>query len=161
MPSEKLPDLQKELAHVHLSAAVDVRIRGGGFFPNERHPRIFWIGVEASPNLAELAGAIDAHTRKLGVEAERRAYSPHVTLARFKNEDGLPQLREAIRARKTPLFGEFRATKFHLIKERAAGGRQPLHSTGFVSSRREQFVNKLSLIPLIAYALGSIPFAGC
>ena len=122
MPSEKVPDLQKELAHVHLSAAVDVRIRGGGFFPNERHPRIFWIGVEASPNLAELAGAVDANTKKLGVAPENRAYSPHVTLARFKSDDGLPQLRDAIRGLGPLEFGEMRATEFHLIRSELQPG---------------------------------------
>ncbi|MGC1687338.1 MAG: RNA 2',3'-cyclic phosphodiesterase [Candidatus Acidiferrales bacterium] len=123
MSPEKVPELETALARVGLSPPVDVRLRGGGFFPNERHPHIFWIGVEASPNLAELAAAIDAQTRKSGVEAERRAYSPHVTLARFKNEDGLPQLHEAVRVLEPLEFGEFHASEFHLIRsEPQAGG---------------------------------------
>jgi 2'-5' RNA ligase len=116
MPSEKVPDLERELAHVHLSTAVDVCIRGGGFFPNERRSRVFWIGVEASPNLAELAAAVDANTKKLGVAPENRAYSPHVTLARFKSDEGLPQLLDAIRGLEPLEFGEMRATEFHLIR---------------------------------------------
>ncbi|MFZ0036844.1 MAG: RNA 2',3'-cyclic phosphodiesterase [Candidatus Acidiferrales bacterium] len=122
MPSEAVPDLKKALAGVHSGAAVDVRFRGGGFFPNERRPHVFWIGVEASPNLAELAAAVDAQTTKLGVKAEDRAYAPHVTLARFKSIDGVPQLREAVRALEPLEFGETRATEFHLIRSELMPG---------------------------------------
>jgi 2'-5' RNA ligase len=123
---------------VHLSAAVDVRIRGGGFFPNERHPRIFWIGVEASQNLAELAAAVDANTKKLGVAPENRAYSPHVTLARFKSDDGLPQLRDAIRGLGPLEFGEMRATEFQLIRsELQPGGSRYTRLASFSFSGKE------------------------
>jgi 2'-5' RNA ligase len=122
MPSEAVPNLEKALARVHSSAAVDVRFRGGGFFPNERRPHVFWIGVEASPNLAELAATVDAQTAKLGVKAEDRAYAPHVTLARFKNIDGVSQLREAVRALEPLEFGEMRATEFYLIRSELMPG---------------------------------------
>jgi RNA 2',3'-cyclic 3'-phosphodiesterase len=122
MRSEAVPELESALAQVHLNAAVDVQFRGGGFFPNERHPRVFWIGVEASAILAELAAAVDLQTAKLGVAAENRAYSPHVTLARFKNDDGVQQLRESVRGLEPLEFDKMRTTEFHLIRSELMPG---------------------------------------
>lgn len=122
MPPETVSPLEKALAQVRSNAAVDLRFRGGGFFPNERHPRVFWIGAEASPNLAELAAAVDVQTAKFGAAAEDRVYTPHLTLARFRSDDGLPQLREAIRDLEPLEFGEMRATEFHLIRNELMPG---------------------------------------
>jgi 2'-5' RNA ligase len=116
MREDGVPELEKALGEVRLSGPIHARFRGDGFFPNERHPRVFWIGVEASSNLAELAAMIDAQTLKLGVKAENRAFSPHVTLARFKSEEGLPQLREAVRGLEQLEFGEMKTSQFHLVK---------------------------------------------
>ena len=60
-----------------------MRIRRLGFFPNAHSPRIFWCGIEA-PGLAELAADTDLATAALGVAREKRAFSPHLTLARIK-----------------------------------------------------------------------------
>lgn len=116
MPKEKLPAIQEALSSVHDGAPVEAHIRGTGFFPNERHPHVFWVGVEASPNLNELAAAVDASLKNVGIPPETREFSAHLTLARIKSEDGLPRLREAIRNRETTDFGSMRATEFHLYR---------------------------------------------
>src|SRR5271169_1928707 len=40
-------------------AALEVAFRGVGFFPNQRHPRVFWSGVESGPGLAQLAAQVE------------------------------------------------------------------------------------------------------
>lgn len=105
-----------------LAAAIDAKFRGAGFFPNERHPRVFWAGVEASPNLAELARAVDAQLAPLGIAAETREFRPHLTLARFKSEDGLPRLRDEIKKLEPFDFGSMRASEFHLFRSELGPG---------------------------------------
>ena len=64
------------------SGAFEIRSRGYGFFPTAKAPRVFWIGIEAGPQLAELAEKIDMAVAELGISREDRPYSPHLTLAR-------------------------------------------------------------------------------
>src|SRR5260370_13476020 len=63
-------------------SAFEIRVAGYGFFPTARAPRVFWIGIEAGPQLAELAECIDVAVAELGIPREDRPYSPHLTLAR-------------------------------------------------------------------------------
>jgi len=65
------------------SARVEMNFRGLGFFPNERRPRLLFCGVEASANLAALAGDVAGALEPLGIPRESREFVPHLTLARL------------------------------------------------------------------------------
>jgi 2'-5' RNA ligase len=62
--------------------AIEIRSAGYGFFPTAKAPRVFWIGIQAGPQLAELAESIDLAVAELGIPREDRPFSPHLTLAR-------------------------------------------------------------------------------
>jgi RNA 2',3'-cyclic 3'-phosphodiesterase len=62
--------------------AFEICAAGYGFFPTAKAARVFWIGIQAGPQLAELAENIDVATAELGIPREDRPYSPHLTLAR-------------------------------------------------------------------------------
>lgn len=119
-----------------IDVKIDVKFRGAGFFPNDRHPRVFWAGVEASPNLADLAHAVDAQLVGIGIAAESREFRPHLTLARFNSEDGLPRLREEIKKLGPFDFGSMRANEFHLFQsELGRGGSKYTKLANFPLSR--------------------------
>ena len=61
-----------------------VTVRGVGFFPGTRSPRVFWAGMEA-PTMPGLAEHLDARMERVGFEKEKRAFRPHITLARARN----------------------------------------------------------------------------
>ena len=63
-------------------AAVEVSLEGGGFFPHARRPRVAWLGGSA-PGMERWAAAIERCTTALGIAAEPRPFSLHVTLARL------------------------------------------------------------------------------
>src|SRR5262245_10230478 len=61
-----------------------VTVKGVGFFPGTRSPRVFWAGLQA-PTMEALAEKIDSRMERLGFEREKRAFRAHVTLARAKH----------------------------------------------------------------------------
>lgn len=85
---KRLVRLQSGLAEVAESAPpMTLRILGGGVFPNERRPRIAWAGLSGDlAALTVLAGNVAAAARAAGIEVERRAYRPHLTLARLRRD---------------------------------------------------------------------------
>jgi 2'-5' RNA ligase len=97
---------------------VALDFRGLGFFPNEKHPRVFWAGVETSPNLKILAAEIENAMQKIGIPQESRPFSPHLTLARFEPPRLAEQLRSAIQEHEARDFGSLRASQFHLIESK-------------------------------------------
>jgi len=57
---EKIAAIRSALSDVRSGEPVQLRFCDLGFFPNEKHPRVFWAGIEASPNLKTLAGILKA-----------------------------------------------------------------------------------------------------
>jgi RNA 2',3'-cyclic 3'-phosphodiesterase len=64
-------------------ASVPTRVLGLGAFPNARRARVLWVGLEdADGRLARIAAALDeAFSREFA--PEKRAFTPHLTVARF------------------------------------------------------------------------------
>jgi len=60
---------------------------GLGTFERGGKATALWVGVEKNPQLEHLRGKIDTALRRCGLEAERRRFQPHVTLARLDNVD--------------------------------------------------------------------------
>jgi 2'-5' RNA ligase len=115
---DRLEALRNALATVQLDQPVTLDFHGLGFFPNEKRPRVFWAGIEASPNLITLASEIDRATEKLGIQREQRPFSPHLTLARFE-PPGLPEkLRGAIQENVAREFGALHSSEFRLIESK-------------------------------------------
>jgi 2'-5' RNA ligase len=113
-PENRLPELERSLTGIESRKAIPIRIGGLGFFPNPKAPRVFWAGVDATSELAALAADTDRAVAALGVEKERRAYSPHLTLARLKSPAKMESFDAAVRQLGQPEFGSFTADRFYL-----------------------------------------------
>ncbi|MGH9866310.1 MAG: RNA 2',3'-cyclic phosphodiesterase, partial [Candidatus Acidiferrales bacterium] len=112
----RLPAIKESLAKIKSHGPLEIAFRNFGFFPNERRPRVFWLGIEAGPDLPALAAAIASSLELIGVPREERAFKPHLTLARFKSEEGLSKLREIVAPLARQSFGSTVATEFHLYE---------------------------------------------
>jgi len=118
VPETKLAATCSALAGGRSDQPVTLDFRGLGFFPNEKCPRVFWAGIDASPNLKTLAADLERAMEKLGIPREQRPFSPHLTLARFE-PPGLPEkLRSAIQENAAREFGSFRTNQCHLIESK-------------------------------------------
>ncbi|MHA3841708.1 RNA 2',3'-cyclic phosphodiesterase [Sphingomonas aestuarii] len=64
-------------------ASFDLSIDGVGRFDRgSRHPTALWAGVRPHDAIRDLHQKIDRAIVRVGLEPERRAYLPHITLAR-------------------------------------------------------------------------------
>jgi RNA 2',3'-cyclic 3'-phosphodiesterase len=108
---------------------IQLQFREIGFFPNARSARVFWVGIEADSELAQLAKSIEQMLAGIGIPEEKRTYSPHLTLARADRCSGAPRWRKGdkvnlqfsklqARLEKTvpPDFGTMTAREFFLYR---------------------------------------------
>jgi 2'-5' RNA ligase len=80
-----LPELERAMVEaVRGIAPFRVRLVGTGAFPNVRNPRVVWAGMEGAEPLTRAANALEEGCEPLGFRRERRAFSPHLTLARVR-----------------------------------------------------------------------------
>jgi RNA 2',3'-cyclic 3'-phosphodiesterase len=114
-PDERFEEVKTALAGVPRPGPLAVDIRGLGFFPNPHAPRVFWCGIDA-PGLERLAADTDRATAALGVESEKRAFSPHLTLARIKERLDLRPLHQAVAGLASVEFGRYEARSFFLYR---------------------------------------------
>lgn len=116
------------------AGAFEISFRRFGFFPTSKAPRVFWIGVQAGPQLTDLAKSVDESTASLGVPREEHPFSPHITLAR-RGSSGAPpwrkgdksnlsfqNLRERLATMRAPEFGTMTARKFFLYESQLGRG---------------------------------------
>jgi len=127
-PAERLDELKRAVAGVRGQPA-EITFSGTGFFPTPKSARVFWIGIQAGPELASLAGAVDAATSALGVEREKRAFAPHLTLARTgsgrprrmfsdRGNSSFRRLQEKLAAMPAPAFSTMSPREFYLYESK-------------------------------------------
>src|SRR4051812_14280499 len=54
-PEPRLDEIKRALASMPLKGAIDITVKGLGWFPNPRRPRVFWAGIEGGESLRDLA----------------------------------------------------------------------------------------------------------
>jgi RNA 2',3'-cyclic 3'-phosphodiesterase len=123
-PESRLDEMKRTLVSVPIKGAINITVKGLGWFPNPRRPRVFWAGVDGGEPLRALARATEQAVAELGVPIEERVYSPHLTLARIREAivlDVLHKTLESFPAGCGFNFGSFSATQFFLYL--SAGGK--------------------------------------
>ena len=132
-PDSALESIQRVLAGV-AAAPSGIHFRGYGFFPTPKSARVFWIGMEAGPQLAALAASVDDTMGALRIPKEERPFSPHLTLARSAGGSGAPHRQKNDGARRT----------FQHLQEKLAALPQPDFGT---MTAREFFLYQSQLSP--------------
>jgi 2'-5' RNA ligase len=79
-------DLAAELGRI-LAPQFEIRVAGTGRF-EQRSSGALWAGIEPKASVAALAAKVERACLTVGLEAERRAFHPHITLARWKGKRG-------------------------------------------------------------------------
>jgi RNA 2',3'-cyclic 3'-phosphodiesterase len=130
-PDGTVTDIQRQLNSISANT-FSLSFRGCGFFPSARSARVFWVGIESGPALAELAQQIENALAALGIPKEARAFSPHLTLARHgsgapgrikadRSNQRFARLREKLAQVSPPDFGTMTAHEFFLYRSQLSG----------------------------------------
>jgi 2'-5' RNA ligase len=115
-PETTIPPIRGALAGLRSPSPVEMSFRGLGFFPDARRPRVFWAGIESSPNLSEIAAGVERALEPFGFPREARPFHPHLTLARLQPGVSADRLREAVERLGTTEFGAARVAEFYLYQ---------------------------------------------
>jgi len=82
LPAHQAEDVDHALAGVSASG-FPLSLAGVGTFAKAGREVALWAGVERNPALDHLQNKIETAMQRAGLAAERRRFSPHVTLARL------------------------------------------------------------------------------
>lgn len=87
-PVDKLEPLASRLDSIAgQHAPFSLELDSLGCFPNERRPRVIWVGVAGqTERLAELQKEIEGMVVDMGWEPEKRDFHAHLTLGRVKDK---------------------------------------------------------------------------
>lgn len=125
-PDSVVEQIKTSLASVSMNT-FGLSFGGCGFFPAAKSARVFWIGIGAPPELANLAHRVEEGMVGIGIPKEARAFSPHLTLARSGSGAPAPKrgdrpnhrfanLQEKLAAVPAPNFGTMTAREFFLYR---------------------------------------------
>ncbi len=67
-----------------------INAKGLGVFPDLKRPRILWVGLVGG-ELNALASTVEKALVPFGFAAEKRAFTPHLTIGRWRQFNGLPK----------------------------------------------------------------------
>src|SRR5438067_6425068 len=108
-------DLAAELGRIR-AQPFQLRIAGVGRF-EQRNSGALWAAVEPKAPVAALAGKIERICVLIGLEPERRAFHPHITLARWKGRR-TREVAAFLDRRRALASAPFDVTEFALFESR-------------------------------------------
>jgi RNA 2',3'-cyclic 3'-phosphodiesterase len=112
-----VPDIGKRLQSVaRHHHAFTAGLRGAGAFPNLKRPNVLWVGFEKSEPLKALANDIESALAEMGFDRENRPFSPHLTIARIRDQRGIDPVVKELYTYKDTFFGTISVDEILLMK---------------------------------------------
>ncbi|PIO02952.1 RNA 2',3'-cyclic phosphodiesterase [Candidatus Micrarchaeota archaeon CG09_land_8_20_14_0_10_55_25] len=99
-------------------------LKGTGFFPHERRPRVFWAGIESGGLLEVYEDLVE----RLGLEP---GFTPHLTIARIKSGKNVEALRALARETQEKEWARFTVSELLLKKSVSTPNQGHEHETIF------------------------------
>ena len=111
--------------------ALRIALHGLGCFPPRGAPRVLWTGASPKAELTALARAVRRALERAGSTPERRKFTPHVTIARFRGPPSPTELERYLAAHSLFRTAETDVASFHLFSSvlRASGARYTMEAT--------------------------------
>jgi len=125
VPEAGLERLVDHLGRLGPFEAFSVEVKGFGFFPDARRPRVFWAGVMAPPELATLSVRVETAAANLGFGKELRSFRPHLTLARFRSARPQPVLEALSKGKEDVSLGRFVVSEYFVFESKLSSTAPP------------------------------------
>ena len=118
VPEESVREVTAALAQaVEGRGRFPVKVAGIGVFPNEKNPRVVWIGISGEfDKLFGLQIRVEEQMVRLGFQPEDRRFTPHLTLGRIKRLLSRGPWTEALKGVKDITLPGFEVTAVSLMK---------------------------------------------
>lgn len=108
-------DIASALQNVR-SPRFELRVKGVGKF-EKRNGGVLWAGVDPKEPVVALAAKVERLLQQVGLEPEHRAFSPHVTLARW-NRSNAEAVDSFLRRNSNLLSNSFEVDRFLLFESK-------------------------------------------
>ena len=109
--------LREKLSAVEFGAFF-LPVNGVGMFSSRGAPKVIWIGVgKAHPHLFQIHKRVQEAAMAVGIEAELRAWHPHITIARCRDVSA-QALRKFLQSSAEFDAGMIRVDAFHLYSSK-------------------------------------------
>jgi len=79
----------------------ELQLLSFGVFKSVTNPTVFWLGIMKNARLENLFRNINSKLQNIGYEAEKRSFTPHLTLARIKYLKNIETVERLIEKYKT------------------------------------------------------------
>lgn len=98
VPPEAVDPVRQALAESARGfSPISLWARGSGVFPGIKKPRVLWVGLSGQVDqLKTLQRTLEENLATIGFEREKRAFSGHLTLGRFKESVDAARLNDAL-----------------------------------------------------------------
>ena len=97
----------------------DIEINGLGMYPNKNNPQVIWLGITGANPLTEIFKVLNLELTALDITPERRAFSPHLTIARIRRHTDhkrTQQIGEILSEYKVDSLGATTIAQVHLYQ---------------------------------------------
>jgi 2'-5' RNA ligase len=127
VPTAQIDAINSALTHAVSNIHVfPFEVMRAGCFPNERRPRVIWVGVdEPSGALHALQRSIEAAVAPLGYPGDPHGFQPHLTLGRAARDVKpleLHKLGDAVVSARIGLLGHVHAEEVVLFQSDLTSG---------------------------------------
>lgn len=99
---------------------LDLRLGRLGMFPNEQRPRVIWVALEGNTEpLAAMQSEIEKALEPMGFAPENRAFTPHLTLGRVRDNassDDRKEIGGVVKEKKIDYEASFTLRELSLMK---------------------------------------------
>lgn len=99
---------------------LELNLGGLGMFPNEQRPRVIWVALEGNTDpLAAMQREIEQALAPMGFAPENRAFTPHLTLGRVRDNassDDRKEIAGVVRDKKIDYEASFILKELSLMK---------------------------------------------
>ena len=119
-PLSRLNQIQACLDRIKIDP-FEIEVAGIGSFPNNRRPRIIWIGVTKNASeILKLKNEIDSSLIEIGYQPEKKKYTPHATIARVRYVKDSKRINENLENLAEEVLGEMTVMRVKMMKSTLA-----------------------------------------
>ena len=112
--TKKIRELSEQMRSLEKYRSFDVSMKGVGAFPNNKDPRVVWIGAELGDPFRNILSDIDAMLDASAIDYDKKPFKAHITIGRVREPSKV--LTDLINERRDTEIGSFVCSDIFLMK---------------------------------------------